>query len=599
MNSRWLLPAALALGAVVLVALWYSGSTDRSRDTRPAATAPTDDGIPLFIRWHAGSAQQYSVVSDSSMRMDAATTTGASSVRVHLQGRLNALTLEAGVDEAVVGIQLSSVELKINDVTDAEINSALGKPFRVRFATDGMPQTFEFPAGVSTRNRSILENLVRTFQVSIGSDDAWVVLETNGSGPYEAEYKRTAPARFDKSKLRFNSTTAGMVPWSELKSNEAIRLEAGQDWLASMTVTETMRSDNGTGPVMAVSNRASLDLIPGAVLALRPEIWQFEATAAAIDDMATAKIQRQVPGITPEEARRQILATVPELDAAAQRRLGLIHRLSDLVLVDDSMPAVILELLKTQDLNDRTRSDLFLVLERAGSDSAQAALVEVITDNSWSLQDGLRAIVAMSDVRTPATESITALWDTTQAYTGGDDRYRMASSATFALGTIGKTLNAANDPEYADLRSNLLGNAMSGNTRDATLANEVVVLLDDSEPAVRRATALSLGSLGTDQVADRLVSQYRREDNVYVRGAIAESLQSWTQPTDDAMAMFRQTVLTEVDESSRYNIAVLLGDNLAAFPQNEPVLREIMRSEQSKRIRQKVADALAANKSSP
>jgi hypothetical protein len=203
MNSRWLLPAALALGAVVLVALWYSGSTDRSRDTRPAATAPTDDGIPLFIRWHAGSAQQYSVVSDSSMRMDAATTTGASSVRVHLQGRLNALTLEAGVDEAVVGIQLSSVELKINDVTDAEINSALGKPFRVRFATDGMPQTFEFPAGVSTRNRSILENLVRTFQVSIGSDDAWVVLETNGSGTYEAEYKRTAPARFDKSKLRF------------------------------------------------------------------------------------------------------------------------------------------------------------------------------------------------------------------------------------------------------------------------------------------------------------------------------------------------------------------------------------------------------------
>jgi HEAT repeat protein len=185
----------------------------------------------------------------------------------------------------------------------------------------------------------------------------------------------------------------------------------------------------------------------------------------------------------------------------------------------------------------------------------------------------------------------------------------MASSAAFALGSIGNTMLNAEDPAYVSLRSDLLSHALGsgdvvtrsdfitalGNTQDPTLASDVVVLLDDTEPAVRRAVALSLGSLGTDQVADRLMSHMRKEDNGYVRGAIAESLQSWTQPTESAMTTFRQAVRTEADESTRYNMALLLGNNLAEFPENEPVLREIMRSEPSKRIRQKVAEALAGN----
>jgi len=370
-----------------------------------------------------------------------------------------------------------------------------------------------------------------------------------------------------------------------------------------------MRSDDQVGPVMTVSNHATLKLQPGAQLALSPNLWRFNA-AAATDTALTAR--RQVPDLMPEEARKQIMATVPELDAAKQGRLGLIHKLRDLLRVDASLPALILDLLKTQKLSDRTRADLYLVMEQAGTESAQAALVEVVTDNSWSLKDGMRAIVAMGGLKQPTTESVSALWDTAQ-YSSGDERQRMANLATFALGSIGNTMNKADNPEYATLRSSLLSNALGGgdvirrsnyitalgNTHDTTLANEVVILLDDNEPAIRRAAALSLGSLGADHVADRLVSQYRTEENGYVRGAIAESLQSWTKPTGSAMVMFRQTVRTEADESTRYNIAILLGENLDKFPENESVLREIMRNEPSKRIRQKVAEALSTHQSQP
>ena len=598
----------LALGVVILVAERYSSSTDKDPQVTTQSATPVDRA-PLTMQWRYGVTQQYQVLSESYMQMQA-TVQGASSIHVHMLGQLDTLTLEAGSDEAVVGMQLSSVELKINDTMDAGTNAALGVPFRVRFATNGMPLVFEFPAEVNQQNRSILENLVRTFQVSLDSDDNWVVNESNGTGTYEAAYKRTGSAQIEKSKGKFNTTAAGMVSWSEISSTESFSIEAGRNWIAEMNVQETMRSDDQGGPAMTVSNHATLKLQPGTQLALSPDLWRFVAVAAAVG--AASAVKRPVPDITPEEAHKQILATVPELDAATQGRLGLIHRLRDLLRVDASLPALILDVLKTQELSDRTRADLYLVLEQAGTESAQVALVEVITDNSWSLKDGMRAIVAMGGVKQPTTESITALWDMAQ-YSSGGERQRMASTSTFALGSIGNTMNKTDNPEYAALRSGLLSDALGGgdvtqrsqyitalgNTHDTTLANDVVILLDDTEPAIRRAAALSLGSLGTDQVADRLVSHYSAEDNGYVRGAIAESLQSWTEPSDSAMAMFRQTVRTETDESTRYNIAVLLGENLDNFPENETVLREIMRSEPSKRIRQKVAEALSVHQSQP
>lgn len=608
MSWRWLLPAVLALVGIVVLAQWYSASTDKDPQPLTQTTAAVDTAL-LEMQWLYGVAQRYQVLSESSMQMQA-TVQGPSSIHVHVQGLLDTLTLETGGDEVLVGMRLSSVELKINDTMDADTNRALGAPFRVRFAANGMPLAFEFPAEVNQQNRGILENLVRMFQVSLDSGDTWVVNETNGSGTYEAAYKRTGPAQIEKTKRQFNTAAAGMISWSELSSTENFRIEADRNWIAEMNVQETMRTDGQGGPSMSVSNHATLELLPGAQLALSPDLWRFDAAAAAAGAASVAG--RSVPDITPEEARRQILATVPDLDAAKQGRLSLIHRLRDLVRVDATLPAVILDILKTQELDDRTRADLYLVLEQAGTESAQAALVEVIIDDSWSLKDGMRAIVAMGGVKQPTTESISALWEMAQ-YSAGDERQRMANSAAFALGSIGNTMNKADDPEYANIRSSLLSNAMGsgdvtqrsnyitalGNTHDPSLANEVAPLLDDADPAIRRATALSLGSLGTDQVADRLVSHYSAEDNGYVRGAIAESLQSWTEPTDSAMAMFRQTVRTETDESTRYNIAVLLGENLDKFPENETVLREIMRTEPSKRIRQKVAEALSTQPSQP
>jgi len=229
MNWRWLLPAALAVVVVILLAEWYSGLADKGSPLTTQADTPADSA-PLAMQWRYGVAQRYRVLSESSMQMQAAAQ-GASSIYVQLLAQLDTLTLETGSDEAIVGMRLSSVELKINNTIDAATNRALTAPFRVRFAANGMPLTFAFPAEVNSQNRSILENLVRTFQVSLDSIDNWVVNESNGSGTYEAVYKRNGPGQIEKSKRKFNSTAAGMVSWSEISSSESFSIEAGHNWI--------------------------------------------------------------------------------------------------------------------------------------------------------------------------------------------------------------------------------------------------------------------------------------------------------------------------------------------------------------------------------
>lgn len=610
MNTRWLIPTGLTLLAFILASVWYSANTDKA----PSVTNQADELSTAMANsvstmpWQNGIAQHYRVLSDSSMKMQT-TAQGASSIRVYMQGQLDTLTLQTGNGTAVVGMRLSSVQLKINNTMDDATNRELATPFRVYFAASGMPLKFEFPAEVNQQNRSILQNLIRGFQVSLDRGDSWTTQETNGSGTYEAVYRRLATGQFEKSKRSFSHTAAGMISWSEVSSSENFTINPDGNWFTEMRVEETMRSDGQSNLAMSVNNLATLQLQADAQPALSPELWRFDAVATT--DTASPMTQ-PVPDITPEEARKRIRATVPELDTTTQGRLGLIHKLRDLLRVDDSLPPLILEALKTQQLSDRTRADLYLALELAGTSSAQQALIEVISDESWQLKDGMRAIVALGGVKQPTPDTIRALWEVGQTGSGGE-RQRMANTATLALGSIGNTLNQNAAPEYASLRSSLLGNALGagyvsersntiralGNTHDASLANDVLILLDDSEPAIRQAAALSLGTLGTDQVADRLVSHYREEDNGYVRGAIAESLQSWTTPTDAAMAMFRQTVRNEADETTRYNITILLSNNLDRFPDNEAVLRDIIRNEPSQRIRQQAANALSSQQARP
>lgn len=599
-SRRWLLLSCAGLLLASLGVLWLLGrSSDESAALPPNAP-------PVDLRWRVGSSQQYEVRTDSSMQINTAGASAAQSMRVRMHCVLDLLTLEAGPEAALVGMRLSSVELQIAGNSDADTNRALAVPFRVRYVSGGLPETFEFPAGVTAQHRSMLENLVRMFQVTMHKGKAWVAHESNASGAYEAAYLRTAPSRVEKTKRRFvASPSSPTFAGADINSKEAIRIDAGRDWIAAMTVDETLRTQGRLA--MEITNHATLELRPSAHAAGSSETWGFVAAARP---SAAEPATPPLPKLSREEASRRLLAEVSALDAAREGRSASIHRLRDLLRADAALPAALLEEMKTLEVTDRTRADLYLAFELAGTAPAQAALASVVADTTWSTRDALRAIVALGGVARPIPETLRALWTTVQSSPSSGDRSQLASTATFALGSLGNAMIVAKDPDYASLRARLLGGALSGanteqradfvhalgNTRDASLARDIVPLLDDAAPAVRRAAAQSLGMLGTNQVADELMSRFNQERSGAVRGAIAESLVSWTAPPAPAVASIRAAIRTEVDENTRYYMARLLGKNLATFPENRSVLQDLLRVEQSKRIRQQVAEALAAGR---
>jgi HEAT repeat protein len=134
-----------------------------------------------------------------------------------------------------------------------------------------------------------------------------------------------------------------------------------------------------------------------------------------------------------------------------------------------------------------------------------------------------------------------------------------------------------------------------GSTTDPSLQSDIIPLLNDPAPGIRSAAAQTLGRLGTDDVvAEQLMLRFEQESNNTVRGAIADALVSWESPSPAAMASIRVAIRLEPDEDARYNMARFLANNLAEFPENRIVLENLLRSEQSQRIRQQISEMLLA-----
>jgi len=560
-----------------------------------------------FFQWQAGASQRYRVKMDSSMRLKLPGANTTQNIKVSIRTLLDLVTLAADKKTASVGMRLSDVQVIISGQSDPEMNRMLERPFRVQFTKGGVAHNFEFSEGLTGQEQSMLENIVRTFTVSIPEQTnqvqkkSWVAKEKNASGEYLASYQRISPTELEKSKANFNSASASpMLDNASITSKETIQLNNTRNWLSSMTVDETIESPGKFGPDLLIINHAKIDFVSSNLAALPKNYWHFIAAAAqAISLKPSATITK----LSPQEARHKLLQQLPALNDAIEARTRHIHEIRDLLRADASMPAMLLEQMKTQDLSDRTRADLYLALELAATEEAQAALTQVMTSPDWSTRDALRATVALAGISNPSSDTLQILWDT--AYT---QRQQISNTATYTLGSIGSRMKAANHPDYFNLRNELISGASDtsntqqsatfiyalGNTRDPEVVQNVSPFLDNEQPEIRRAAASSLGLMSSQQSADALVSRFDQESDSQVRGAMAKSLsQLPLSDTSKIMASVSQAIQTETDESARFAMADFMGKNLAENPEYKTVLQNLARTEPSKRVRQVIGNALA------
>ena len=600
-RKKLLLATSLLVLALVAVTLMPERSS--------LDTTATPEVVPSVLQWRIGSSQEYDVLVNSSSLIGISATSTLQAIDVRMDGVLEFITLEVGAAGALVGMRLSSMVMAIADQSpDTDTNRELALPFRVRFALDGRIMAFEFPAAMTTAVRQVIENLLRMFQVTIQQGDHWVAQESNASGLYDAIYARTSTSTVVKKKQRYLDSTTTMAAFTtEVTSMESIQIGVNQDWISSMTLDETLITKNSNMPFSEVSNHATLQLrdAGNSPIAATGK-WDFVAVATPASTQDSVKAVQ--PSLSREEAERQMDSSIAYLDTTVDVRTTYIHRLRDLMLMDGQLPLALLETLRDEQLADRTRADLYLVLQLAGTPEAQAVLNSVVTDTNWSAKDGLRAIVALGAVDNPTEETFENLWDTARSGTIEGDRRDLPATAALALGSLGKGLRAAENANYSSLRADLLDGASSasdahqravfllalGNTADTapSMRSDIVPFLNDPAPQVRSAAANALGRLGTNQVADDLFKRLERERNTQVRGSIAQALATWESPSHPAIESVRKAIPAESDEKVRYNMALLLGNTMEAFPENRTALEQLLVTEQSKRIRQQVANSL-------
>ena len=602
---KWLTGMS-AIVLLILGAILFSGrSTDESTEITITPASEKSTTVANKLQWRAGRSQTYDVLVDSSFVMTMPGASSGQEISVNIDAILDYQTLEVKPSEVIVGMRFSSMEMKISGVTEEAVNDALTQPFRVHIAPNGLPVSFEFPAAVAAEHREIIENFIRMFQLAIEDGKSWVVQEANSSGNYEAAYTRNSPTMLLKEKQRFLSSSSSVSDTLPvLESQETIRIDGNNDWISDMELDESFSSKDQNGPSVVVTNHASL-MLRNTKTATSSASWDFVSSMGA---SANTQLANTKPAISRAEAERRLRADIAKLDKVKEGRSLLIHSLRNLLLANDEMPFVLLDYMKTEQLSDRTRADLYLALELAGSPQAQAALTSVFTDQNWSFVDAMRAIVALSGVAKPTDDAVSALWDTAYISADGTERDELPGTAALALGTLGRNMNKEQDDQYFSLRSGLINGVSSaadthqravylhalGNTGDPdpTIRNNITPFLNDSAPEVRSAAARTLGRLGSAEVADQLLQSFEQEQNDVVRSSITEALSSWENPTQEAITTIKNAISNEHDENVRYNMAVLLGNSMDKFPENRKVLETLLAKEQSKRIRQQVAEML-------
>ncbi|HEU4384231.1 MAG TPA: HEAT repeat domain-containing protein [Anaeromyxobacteraceae bacterium] len=595
-RTRLLMGAGLAAALFAGVAIWLS------RSPAPGASS----AVAPQLSFRPGARQAYRLRVASALRFSGGGA-GARTIHQELTGTLHLRVLDAGADGARVALQLGGASLSLGGQSSQELDRQLGRLFLATFAADGTVRRLEFPGGIGEDARMALAEAVRTFQVVIppGAGASWSVEEEHASGRYRAAYRATTDGRILKAKVGYlDGAGATGIRVGVRRANATARIDRDASWLERMVDEEELTVDLGNGLATAASLDAELARVTLELAGASP--LEIDQAAGSYRELSAA-LAREPPGpgrssASPSQASRSLESMLGELEASGGRSVALRYDLRDLLIREPAAAARVVSLLRAG-VADRTAAVLLNALGMASTDEAQAALRQVMEDPGFGGLNRTRAALALGsspEIGWDSLQALRRLADRAEAHSDG-----LADTAVLALGIAADTLRQARSRQYDEVRADLVRRAEAardggeeatallalGNTGDPALAGAAAEHLGDDSPLARSAAAHALARLGGGTDPDALARRLSVEGHESVRSTIAASLNALPPPSAATLALVNEAIRRENDPQARYDMARLLGENLATYPEARATLAALARADPSSRVRTYAAHA--------
>ncbi len=524
--------------AVLVIAKGTVPGARRGNSRQRNVGAPLQATSLELERGADGSMVRYALDFSSVANLDAKNENNQSAtMTIKVRGTVRATLAEATATSQTYEMVIENPSLDLGAALAPELvkelETGLGAPHYAVFKRTGQLEEILVPPATDATTYRLWFGLASGLQFTAGEGEEWTASELDPAGEYLAEYVTLDPDHFEKRKLRY-LRLRGESSWIEEG-----KLTLGLDGLINVSRDDQRWPVRIAGEETAWTETAEQLIAMRVVTRLdlrRVELGKAPDGSAERLVSLKASLVRSVRTQTNADgsalpADFDALATLlrdKSVDPAFLIERFVVSFKSDPTAIDAAVA-----LIKSEPETDPTFA-LAAALGQLGNDAAQAALVELATNDSVGSGYAEEALVELGRTEKPNAASIKTLRSALD-----DKRKGRAHVAALALG------NAADSAQSVELVAALarrLSEARApcamaylllalGNTARATAYEPIARYIGTPDAGLRGTAAMALRLIPHDEAQPALARLLGTDPDVTVRASAAAAISYRTSAT--------------------------------------------------------------------
>ncbi|MBL9075875.1 MAG: HEAT repeat domain-containing protein [Planctomycetes bacterium] len=570
---------ALATPAADLVA---RGTGDQRSDAQ---------GLHGALGAPAGSTFRYRLVDRSDFTFvspEAGTHPGG---RLHLECEVTTTVLDRRGDETLLREQFAALRFfgsdgreVAGDPVQQQLAAAAVAPVLVRLEATGKVLGYGFADGLDGDQRNFLRGVlgVLHFPAPIDGVAVWSITDSDTTGDYTARCELLPSADAEQRHVRRTRERYQHVaghdepPLHELRGRGEAVFSLRQGWIVSTSLDEGMSlqlplldlrvdSQRKADAVLVEAGHVRLEPAPAAdwERATAPATGAGERIGGFAATNQREAWRQRLAGVTLDQLLRELQDLLAQADTDREVLDGAFQRLQWFVRLDETAAAEIGQRIVLRELHGDAAGVALSSLGAAGTDAAQAVLVQVRADRSLAAEVRQAATISALQLETPSPALVDGLLRDAQ------EPVEASGSAMLVLGALAPRQGApladgrsalesllALEPAAAargELATWLLA---VGNAAPPQTVAIVRRHVDHSDPAVRAAACVALRRIADPIVVGLLVEHGLADAAADVRLEALLVLGRRREPA--ARAALQQIAQTDPDEQLRRRAQDLL-----------------------------------------